>query len=361
MKDRIKKFREKMAEGGLDAAFIANNLERPNKNLFYLTGFSGDDGYLLLTKDKATLFVDGRYPEQAHEETREGINIETTNKVILECITQAIQDNCIGTLGIEEKHLTYAMVKSLQEKTPNVVLKPSDDIGKKLRVIKSPEEIEYIKASSKVATDALQETIQVIKEGVSENDICTELEYQMKRRGAKKPSFDSIIASGYRGAMAHGVASDKKLKSGEFLVVDWGCIYKNYASDQTRTLMIGEPTEKHKEIYNLVRRAHEEAMGMFRPGVKGFDADKKARDIITDGGYTNNFNHSLGHGLGLEVHEAPVASFRGEDVFESGMVCTDEPGIYIEGWGGVRIEDTIHITKDGGVSLTHFTKDMIIV
>ncbi|HPA65738.1 MAG TPA: Xaa-Pro peptidase family protein [Caldisericia bacterium] len=361
MDARIHDFREAMKDRGIDAALFVSTETRINKNVFYLSGFTGEDGYLLVTQDSAQLFVDGRYPEQAHEEAKKGIDVALVEYPISDFLVKMIQDGCIQSLGLEESILPHSFYKIMSEKLPKTVLKSSDGMCEAMRIIKSQDEIEFIRNSCKVACESFTETLGVVKEGVSERDICAELEYQMKRRGAKKPSFDIIVASGFRAAMAHGVASDKKLKAGEFVVFDWGCFVNNYASDFTRTLVVGEPTPKHIEIYDTVRRAQEAAMGKFKPGTKACDADKVARDIISNAGYEKNFNHSLGHGVGLDIHERPGASMRTEDEFKAGMICTNEPGIYIEGWGGVRIEDTVLISDEGGVPLANLSKDLIIV
>jgi Xaa-Pro aminopeptidase len=359
--ERLAKFRQMMKEKKLDAMLLATFETRVNKNIQYLSGFTGEDGYLFITQDNAKLFVDGRFPEQARGEAGKGIEVELVEFPVIDFLFKKIGDNCTTILGIEESVLSVAFHKKLAEKLPNVALKCADGMAEEMRIIKTPEESEILKMSCKIACEAYEETLKHVKAGVKESDLCAELEYQMKRRGAKKSSFDIIIASGYRGAMAHGVASDKKLEMGEFVVFDWGCFYRGYASDCTRTIVMGEPTKRHLEIYNLVRQAQEAAMGYFKPGVKTADADKAARDIINNAGYEKNFNHSLGHGVGLEVHENPRASNRVEDVFKVGMVCTNEPGIYFEGWGGVRIEDTVLITEQGGLPLTPTSKDLVII
>lgn len=361
MKNRLAKFREKLALNQLESALLHSNEKRINKNVLYLTGFTGEDGMLLVTPDKAILFVDGRYPEQAREQVWDGISVELLEFPSLDYVARRAAEMGVKNIGLEESIVSHTFAKKFAEKCEGVELKNADNLVDPLRQIKSLEEIERIRQACKVADDAFNATLPIVKAGITEMDVCVELEYQMKRRGAQKPSFDIIVASGYRGAMAHGVASSKKIENGEFVVFDWGCVFNNYCSDCTRTIVVGEPTARHKEIYNLVRAGQEAAMAYFKPGAKAADADKASRDPIIIGGYPNSYNHSLGHGVGLDIHEAPGASSRSECVFEENMVCTNEPGLYFEGWGGVRIEDTVWISKDGAVPLNTLHKEMIVI
>ncbi|MGL4308274.1 MAG: M24 family metallopeptidase, partial [Cetobacterium sp.] len=228
----------------------------------------------------------------------------------------------------------------------------------KLRMIKKDYEIKIIKESIKIAEEALKSTIPQIKIGISERELCAILEYEMKRRGADKPSFDIIVASNDRSALPHGVASDKIIEEG-FLTIDYGCFYKGYASDITRTFYVGKhPTEKHMEIYNIVKEANERAIEAIKPGMTTKELDKIARDYITEKGYGDKFGHGLGHGFGLQIHEYPFVSSKATEVtLEPNMVITIEPGIYIENFGGVRIEDDILITKNGYEVLTGVSKE----
>jgi Xaa-Pro aminopeptidase len=361
MKDRLAKYREKLLGSQLESALIVTSEKRINKNVFYMTGFTGEDGYLYVSHDRAILFVDGRYPEQAREQVWDGISVQLAEFPIIDFIGRQTADFGIRNMGIEESVVSHAFAKKLAEKCEGIEVKCADNLIEPLRQIKSREEIERIRQACKVADDAFNATLPHVKAGASEMDISVELDYQMKRRGALKASFDIIVASGFRGAMAHGVASDKKIQNGEFVVFDWGCVFNGYCSDCTRTIVVGEPTEKHREIYNLVRAGQEAAMACFKPGVKCADADKASREPIIAGGYPNSYNHSLGHGVGLDIHESPGASSRSEQTFEEDMVCTNEPGLYFEGWGGVRIEDTVWISKDGAVPLNTLPKEMIVI
>ncbi|MHB1683152.1 MAG: M24 family metallopeptidase, partial [Bacilli bacterium] len=214
---------------------------------------------------------------------------------------------------------------------------------------------------AKIADDAFAHIAGFIRAGVSERDVALELEVFMRRQGAAGVSFPTIVASGERSALPHGVASDRLLGRGEFVTLDFGARYHEYASDITRTVVIGPPSDHHLDVYALVLRAQERALAEIRPGMSGEAADALARDVIEDGGYGNNFGHSLGHGLGLAVHEAPRLARKSVDVLQEGMVVTVEPGVYIPGFGGVRIEDDIVLTADGCTRLTHATKELLIL
>ncbi|HOO97167.1 MAG TPA: aminopeptidase P family protein [Caldisericia bacterium] len=360
MNNRIINIRKSMEEKNIEALFLRTNEHRISKNVFYLTGFTGEEGICLIEHDKVTLFVDGRFPEQAREEVVDGVDVKLVRYA---AVVEEIIASGIKTIGLEESILPHSYYKGLVEKLEGIEPIKADGMVEAFRLIKEEEEIERLREACKCSDDAFMEMLKIVKAGVKERDIAAELEYHMKRLGAKKASFDMIVASGYRGAMAHGVASDKKLENGDFVVFDFGAMLNNYCSDCTRTVVIGEPTDKHKEIYDLVRLAQETAMPFFKPDTPCCEPDKAAREVIKNGGYGDNFNHSLGHGIGLDVHEAPgISSMVPEDkLLMKNMVASNEPGIYLEGWGGVRIEDTVVVRDNGGEPLTKITKDMIVI
>ncbi len=363
MNNNLNAIREKMSEKNIDALFLQTNEHRLSRNIFYLSGFSGEDGFLIITKDEAILLVDGRYPEQAREEAKDGIEVRLHKRPMIENMTNILGGLTIKNVGLEEAILSHAFYKSFTSELSNIEPIKADGIVEELRIIKSNEEIEYLRNACKCSDDAFKATLEHMKVGATERDIATELEYQMKRRGASKASFPIIVASGFRGAMAHGLASDKKLENGDFVVIDFGATVDFYNSDCTRTIVVGEPTQKHKEIYDTVRNSQENAMHFFKPGEMCKTPDLVAREIIEKAGYGENFNHSLGHGIGLDVHEAPGISYLSpdENILKTGMIASNEPGIYLEGWGGVRIEDTVVVRENGGEPLTLLTKDMIVV
>jgi Xaa-Pro aminopeptidase len=212
-----------------------------------------------------------------------------------------------------------------------------------------------------MASEALLETLDRVRPGVTEREIALELEFAMRRRGADKTSFDFIVASGARGALPHGKASDKAIGRGELVTIDFGAIYSGYNSDETVTVAVGKPDTRQEEIYGIVKDAHDFALAAVRPGIAFRELDARARNHIEEKGYGKFFGHGLGHGVGLEVHEKPVVSYRGEGEVAEGMVFTIEPGIYIPDWGGVRIEDTVLVESDGCRLLTKVPKDLIVL
>jgi Xaa-Pro aminopeptidase len=361
--NNLEKIRHLMDKKGFESIFFMTNENRVTKNIYYLSGFSGTDGFLIVTMDKAILLVDGRYPEQAREEATDGVDVELTSRPLVTGLGDTIKKLGVSNVGLEESVLSHSFYKKLTSELEDIKPMISDGITEELRLVKTNEEIEKIRMACQCSDSAFSATLEYIKQGVVERDISTELEYQMKRRGASKVSFDIIVASGYRGAMAHGIASDKKLEAGDFVVIDFGATINHYNSDCTRTLMIGEPTDKHKKIYDAVREAQEVAMGHYKPGKKYKDPDLIARGIITKAGYGVNFNHSLGHGIGLDVHESPtISQLASEDLLlVENMVASNEPGIYLEGWGGVRIEDTVTVKDHGGEPLTRLSKNLIVI
>ena len=230
-----------------------------------------------------------------------------------------------------------------------------------MRKVKDEQEIAAIREAIKITDHAFNTIIEKIKPGTAEEDIAVELEFLLRKLGASGKSFDFIIASGWRSALPHGVATEKRIAKNEFIVLDFGAIYKRYCSDLTRTVFVGEPSAKHVEIYNIVLEAQLAAIDRLKPGMSGKEVDSIARDIIKKKGYGDYFGHGLGHSVGLEIHEEPRLSPREEKIIEPGMIITVEPGIYIPNWGGVRIEDIVLVTKNGVEVLTQAQKQFIII
>ena len=230
-----------------------------------------------------------------------------------------------------------------------------------MRLIKDNHELSILKEAADIADAAFKHILDYIKPGLMELDVANELEFFMRKSGATSSSFDIIVASGWRSALPHGVASNKVIEKGDFVTMDFGALHKGYVSDITRTIAVGEPSDKLKEIYDVVLESQLRAMDQIKPGLTGIQADAIARDYITEKGYGEYFGHSLGHGIGLEVHEGPGLSYRSETKLVPGMVVTVEPGIYLPSIGGVRIEDDTLITESGNETLTHSTKDLIIL
>ncbi|KMT21336.1 M24 family metallopeptidase [Clostridium cylindrosporum] len=350
---RLENFRKKLIESSIDAALISNDY---NRN--YLSGFTGDESYILITDSKAYFITDSRFTQQAREEVKDYEVLEYKHSVE-SCIKDILIKNNIAILGIEEGYVTLKKYEGYRENFTNVEIVKLESLIENLRIIKDESEIELISKAANIADKAFEYILSFIKEGISELDVAIELELYMKKLGASSLSFPTIVASGERSSLPHGVATDKLIRNGDFVTLDFGCVYKGYCSDMTRTVVVGKATEEQKKIYNLVLKANEEALKCAKPGVKCSELDKVARDIIIKGGYGEKFGHGLGHGVGREIHESPRVSPKGTHTLEPGMVITDEPGIYIEGTGGVRIEDLLVITQDGCRVLSKSPKSLI--
>ncbi|MEZ7170966.1 M24 family metallopeptidase [Sporosarcina sp. OR05] len=346
--------REALKENALDAILVTNSYNRR-----YITGFTGSSGVAVISANDAVFITDFRYTEQAAEQVK-GFRIVKHERTIIEEVAAQVQEMNIQTLGFEKDDVTFGMYELYNEKV-QAELKPVSGIIEKLRMIKSAEEIEILKDAAKIADDAFAHICTFIKPGVSELEVSNELEMFMRKQGATSSSFDIIVASGERGALPHGVASAKIIQSGELVTLDFGALYNGYISDITRTVAVGEPSEQMREIYEITRAAQQKALEEIKPGMTGIEADAIARDYIKSKGYGEAFGHSTGHGIGLEVHEGPALSFRSETVLVPNMSVTVEPGIYVPGVGGVRIEDDIIITEEGNVRLTHSPKELIIL
>ncbi|EOC99757.1 M24 family metallopeptidase [Caldisalinibacter kiritimatiensis] len=355
MNNRIEKLRKKMEELNCDWTLIF----KP-ENRRYFSGFTGTTGYVLISNNNQMFATDFRYTEQAETQCK-GYEIKEINKQ--KNIFSLLKELKIERLGIEDEFITYQFVNNIKEKVGDIKLVPLKGALNDIRMIKDSQEIEYIQKAAEITDKALEYMLKQIKVGMTEREVAVELEYQMKKLGAEGPSFEFIVASGKRSSMPHGVASDKVIEAGDLVTIDMGCIYKGYCSDMTRTFVMGKANEEQEKIYNIVLNAQEEVLKSIKPGKTGFELDKIARDIITNEGYGPRFGHSLGHGVGLEVHEQPylVQHEMGKIELKPGMVITDEPGIYIPGFGGVRIEDLVVVTEDGCKVLSKSTKQLIEV
>lgn len=351
---KLANLREALKENGLDALLVTNPYNRR-----YMTGFTGSAGVAVISAEDAVFITDFRYTEQAAKQVQ-GFRIVKHEKTIIEEVANQVQEMQIKTLGFEKDNVSFGTYELYNDKV-DAELKAVSGIVEKLRMVKTADEIEILQQAAKIADDAFAYICTFIKPGVTELEVSNELEMFMRKRGAASSSFDIIVASGDRGALPHGVASDKVIQSGELVTLDFGALYNGYISDITRTVAVGAPSEKLKEIYEVTLAAQELALEKIKPGMTGIEADAIARDYIKSKGYGEAFGHSTGHGIGLEVHEGPALSFRSETVLVPNMAVTVEPGIYLPGIGGVRIEDDILITEDGNVRLTHSPKELIIL
>lgn len=350
---RLQKFRDYLSEKNIDGAFIFSDT---NRN--YLSGFKGDESYILVTLNEAFFITDSRYTEQAKNEVN-GFEVKEYKNSIIDFVKDLAASLNIKSLGIEENFMTVKMYKEIKDALKDIELISLNECLEKQRQVKYPEEIENIKKAAQISDMAFSHILNFIKPGITEAEIGLELEFFMRKNGASKLSFPSIIASGKRSSLPHGVATQKIIEKGDLLTLDFGCVYNGYCSDMTRTVVVGSASEKQKEIYNIVLKANEEALKAIKPGNTGFDADKVARDIIEEYGYGQNFGHGLGHGVGMDIHELPRLSKKGLDELKANMVVTDEPGIYLPGFGGVRIEDLVLVTEDGCEVLSKSNKQLV--
>ena len=309
---------------------------------------------LYIDKKRLILFTDSRYTVQAKNESPDFEIIDTANL----SVSEFLKSQGDKAYGFEDDYVTFSKFASLKRITPKSVFSPVSSHIDKIRMIKDNTEIEKIKTAAKIADSAYFYILDKISVGKTERQISLELEYFMKSQGAEGLSFDTIVASGVRSALPHGTATDKVIESGDFVTLDFGCKYKGYCSDMTRTVVMGKATDKQKEIYNTVLTAQKAALDTIRAGELAKAVDDAARSIIIDANYGKNFGHGLGHSLGLKVHESPSCSPKSADVLTENMLMTVEPGIYIEDFGGVRIEDLVLVTKDGHENLTTSDKEL---
>lgn len=353
--DRLKNLRNELTKIDLQAIFI-----NKKEDVFYFSSFKGDDTFLFITLDNAYIITDFRYIEQAKKEAFSFELIRTENN-LWDRLNDIIFHEKISHIGIQEQYISLNSYKNYTSNLHEITFVEIDNIPKKLRMKKTSQELSCIRDAVKVADDAFSHIINNIQVGMTEKEISLELEYFMRNNNASGVSFETIVASGVRSCMPHGVASDKIIEYGDTITLDYGAIYNNYCSDMTRTIFVGEPNKQILKIYDIVKSAQLQAIENTKPGVTVGDIDKAARDIIIDSGYGNYFGHSVGHGVGLEVHELPSVSPKNDTVLESGMVITIEPGIYLPNVGGVRIEDMLTVGKTSSEILTKSSKDIIVI
>lgn len=320
--------------------FLVTSLE----NVRYWSGFTGSDATLLLMENQRHLLTDSRYTTQAREEAHGYHIIEYVKKV--QGITDAVLASQIERLGFESQHVPYALYADLAAKLDKIHLVPLDEEIRTARIRKDSSEIRLLRKAIAIAEQAFLNNLHLIKPGIAERELAQEIEFAMRRLGAESIAFETIVGSGHRGALPHGKPGERKFEKGDLIVIDFGARSNGYHSDETCTVSLGNPTPEQRKVYSVVKEAHDRAISSIRPGVAFEKIDRAARQYIKQKGYGSRFGHSLGHGVGLAVHEEPRMSFDSSGVAETGMVFTVEPGIYIPEWGGVRIEDMV-LAKEG--------------
>ena len=352
-KKRIRKL-QKLAGSSLQGLLITQP-----ENVRYLCGFMGTEGTLLLAGDSSFFLTDGRYTNQARQQVHADRIITFKDKI--KELAGLVKKCGLGNLGFDSRQMPAAQLRDIEKALAGVRLVARPDAFDDLRMIKDAAEIKLLARGAAIAAASLAETLACIRIGMSELDIAAELEYRMRKKGGSGAAFPTIVASGPRSAMPHGMASAKPLARGELLIIDYGVIYEGYCSDETCTFVLGEPTKKQRRIYAMVHKAHDRALAALGPGKPLKQVDAAARDYIADQGLGRRFSHGTGHGLGLCVHEQPIVSSRSKSIARKGMVVTIEPGVYLPGWGGVRIEDTAVVTAKGCELITQTDKSLQVI
>ncbi len=353
IEDRLARLREFLREKGADAILVTREV-----NLHYFSGFRGDDTALLVSPDEALLVTDSRYTEQAAAQAplyevvrqKDGLWKETA---------AVVKKRGWQRLAFEGDALLYDSYAKLRELLSGVSLGPSVSLAP-LRMVKEPEELACMRRAAAIGDAAFDDVVKFMRPGLSENEVAARLETTMRALGSERPAFPTIVASGPRGSLPHGVATEKLIVAGEFVTMDYGAVYQGYHSDMTRTVCVGKAGEKQRAIYDVVLAAQRLGVSLIRPGVSGKAVDAAVRERIKAAGYGENFGHGLGHSLGLEIHEEPrLSSASTCESLEPSMIVTVEPGVYLPGWGGLRIEDTVLVTESGAELLTHSPRDLI--
>ena len=353
--NRLESVRKIMDLNHLDG-ILFSSLE----NIRYLSGFTGTDGAFVITRMESFFLTDSRYWTQSEEEVKESNIIRYKKK--LEGISSLLLTLELRKIGFESASFPFSAHQFLTARLPpEAKLVPLEDEIKNIRALKDIQELTLLQTSIEIASDAFLHILELLKDGVMEKEIALEMEGLIKRKGADTLGFDIIVASGKRSALPHGRASGKQIEWGDFVLIDFGAGFQGYHSDQTRTVVCGNPSSEQQKIYQIVKEAHDQAIEKVRPGVPIGEVDAAARDHIRNQGYGEYFGHGTGHGIGLAVHEAPVINGENKGLIEEGMVFTIEPGIYIPDWGGVRIEDMVLVTPHGAEVLTYLPAQVTVL
>jgi Xaa-Pro aminopeptidase len=334
MNRRLKNLRQALAENKVDAILITQA-----ENRRYLSGFDGSAGYLLISDKKALLATDFRYTEQAGNQAPDFEIIRIKGKVA-EWLPGLVSGLGIKNLGFEAEDVSFNAYQQFTGAVTDIEMVPVEGVVEKLRAVKEPAEIKYIEKAVEIADKAYNKVSNEIEAGMTEKQVAWELEKSLRENSSEAIPFEIIVASGPNAALPHAKPTERVINPGEPVLIDMGAKYRGYASDLTRTMCLGKPGDKFMAIYKTVLDAQEAAESIIKRGMTGHQADSAAREIIEKAGYGERFGHSLGHGIGLAPHEMPYLSPHNEETLEDGMVFTVEPGIYLSGWGGVRIEDT---------------------
>lgn len=351
--DRLARLRAMCVERNLDAILITNIV-----NIRYLTGFTGSAGVLVVGDERSILYVDGRYAEQAQTQVKNVTSVGAPRPVLNYALQQL--GNGVARLGIEANFLTVLERDFIQTLVPKVQLVALNRAVETLRAVKDKAELAAMQRAIDISDSVFTAFCEWIKPGMSENEVAARLEYEQRLAGGERnASGVTIVASGPRSSLPHGVAGERVIRNNEPVMIDIGTVVNGYCSDLTRTVFLGSAPKAFRELYDLVHEAQQRALDGIRPGMTGIEADKLARDVIYQGGYRDNFDHSLAHAIGLEVHERPLLNPRDSSIIQENMVFTIEPGVYLAGQFGVRIEDVALITADGCVALSKSSRELL--
>ena len=355
MNERIKKLQDFLEK---DEAIIISE----DNNRFYFTNFKSSAGTVLITKEKSFLLIDFRYYEKAAK-TVKGSSVLLCEKLFAQ-LKELLTDNKIKKIYLETDSISVSRFTLYKEFFSDFEISDQNNLSKKiteLRSIKSQDEIENIKIAQALTDQTFSYILDRIKKGVTEKEIMLDMEFFARYHGSEGVAFDFIVVSGKNSSLPHGVPTDKKIESGDFITMDFGCVANGYRSDMTRTVAVDFVTEKQKQVYDIVLKAQAASLNAIKSGTPCNVVDAAARDIISNAGFGKNFGHGLGHSVGLEIHESPACNTRDTTPLQSGMIMTVEPGIYLENEFGVRIEDMVVVTDDGHLNLTQSLKELIIL
>lgn len=355
-RDRIARVQDQMQRRGLDGLLVSSL-----HTIRYLTGFTGTHALLFLSSNASTLLTDSRYAEQAKMEARNCKRVIVTRNGLYDEASRRRLLDTLERVGFEAQYITYAQYRMLRKLFPGVSFASTRELVEEVMVVKDEEEIENIRQAARISDRVFDEVLDIIRPGIPELEIAAEISYLHKTMGAERDAFDTIVASGARSALPHARASQKCIRNGELVTLDFGCVVNGYNSDISRTVAVGRPSQRVRRMYEAVRAAQQEAIESARGGMLARDLDAVARKRIVRAGFGKLFHHSLGHGLGLHVHERPRVSRLSKERLMAGSVITIEPGVYVPEFGGVRIEDDVVLRENGCDVLNTAPKDLLVV
>ena len=355
--NQIARIQEQLIEQGLDGLLLTDE-----KNQRYAAGFAFTDGAVLVGREKAWLITDSRYIEAASAAAAPGVTVwlYDRERPLWSRLKEAIRQAGMERLAAEDGKLSHREYLGY-EKALGMTLQPAGELMARLRAAKTEEELGAMRSAQAIAERALEEVLALIRPGMTEKQVMAELVYRTLRHGSEGNAFDPIVVSGPNTSLPHGVPGDRVIRRGDFVTMDFGCLKEGYCSDMTRTVAVGEATEEMRNVYDIVLKAQLAGIAVARAGIPGKEIDAAARKVITQAGYGPYFGHGFGHSLGLDIHEAPSANLRGEEPMPVGAVCSAEPGIYLPGRFGVRIEDVMILREGGCDVITKAPKELIIL